>query len=152
MRAAMAKEPFGWPVEVEVRVPWADLDAAGHVNNANYFTYMETARVEAYFRLRGGREWRDLDIILARACCDYRSPATLNETLVVRVTPGRVGGSSFALRYEIREKASGRLVAEGESVQVMFDYATQRKKPVPPDVREKLEAGAPPPESGSARI
>ena len=130
-----------WPFEHEIRVIWRDLDAAGHVNNAVYFTYMEAARTEAFLRLRGGSAWRDLDIILARTSLDFRTPATLHETLVVRLWPTRVGGSSFALAYGIREKGTGRLVGEGESVQVMYDYAAGRSKPLPPDVRARLEAG-----------
>lgn len=140
----MGKAAFAWPVVVEIKVPWRDLDAAGHVNNANYFSYFETARVEAYFRMRDGRAAEDLDIILARTACDFRSPATLNEVLQVSVTPSAVGRTSFALRYEVREKRTGRLVVEGDSVQVMFDYASQQKKPLPEDLRAKLEAGMPP--------
>jgi acyl-CoA thioesterase FadM len=57
--------------------------------------------------------------------------------------PGRIGASSFVLRYEIREKTSQRLVAEGESVQVAFDYAKNEKKPVPDAIRRALSAGPP---------
>lgn len=131
-----------WPVEVEIRVPWRDVDAAGHVNNAVYFSYMETARAEAFLRARGaGRRWQDVDMILARAEADFRSAATMNDVLVVRTWPTRVGESSFALAYDMRDKATGRLVLEGATVQVMYDYAAQRKKPVPPELRAALEAG-----------
>lgn len=135
MRAAM------WPVRYEVQVTWRDLDGAGHANNAVYVTWMESARVEAYFRLKGGERVADLDIILARTTIDYRSPALFRETIVVEVTPGAVGNSSFGLKYEMREKKTGRLVAEGESVQVMFDYAKHEKKPLPPEMRARLADG-----------
>lgn len=131
-----------WPYRHELKVPWRDLDAAGHVNNAVYLTYMETARTEAYLRLREGTRPQDLDIILARTCVDFRSPANFGESLVVEVTPGRVGESSFVLGYVIREKSTGRLVAEGESVQVAFDYAKQQKKRIPDGIRAKLQASA----------
>jgi acyl-CoA thioester hydrolase len=130
-----------WPYRVEIKVPWRDIDGAGHVNNAVYFSYMETARAEAYLKMRGGERLEQLDIILARATCDYRSPAGFHETLVVEVRPVRIGETSFALSYRILEKTSGRLVAEGESVQVCFDYAKQQKKPIPESVRERLEGG-----------
>lgn len=132
MRAPM------WPIDYEVRVTWRDLDAAGHANNAVYVTWMESARAEAYFRLRGGTRFEDLDIILARTTIDYRSPAMFRETIVVRVTPGTVGNTSFGLKYEMREKESGRLVAEGESVQVRFDYKRNEKIPLSPEMRARL--------------
>lgn len=137
-------EPFLWPFTLEIKVPWHDLDAAGHVNNARYFSYFEVARTELYMRLRTGSRWQDLDIILARTCCDFRSPAAFHEVLVVEVTPGEVGRTSFGLRYRITEKQSGRLVAEGDSVQVCFDYGRNEKKPIPDAVRAALAAFRPP--------
>lgn len=135
-----------WPVEVEIRIPWRDLDAAGHVNNAVYLSYLETARAEAWFLAKGldPRKVRaplaELDIIFAHCSIDYRSPAFFGETLIVSCRPGKVGTSSFQLVYEVRCKEDGRLVAEAESVQVCFDWAANAKKPVPEDVRRRLVA------------
>jgi acyl-CoA thioester hydrolase len=137
---ARAMEPGGWPVAVEIRVPWRDIDVAGHLNNAVYFAYMETARVEAYMSVMGKTRPEHVDFIVARAACDFHSPAYMGETLVVRVQPTRVGNTSFTLKYEMREKATQRLVAEGETVQVMYDYEKKAKKPIPPDLRKLLDA------------
>lgn len=136
----MSTDDF-WPYKTEVQVPWRDLDAAGHVNNAVYFSYMESCRAEAWLRMRGGETVEHLDIILAHTSCDYRSPATFRETLEVTCWPTRVGQTSFALSYRITDKRTKRLVAEGKSIQLTFDYATQTKKPIPEDVRKQLEAG-----------
>lgn len=130
-----------WPISIELKVPWRDIDAAGHVNNAVYFSYMETARTEAFLKLRGGKGPQHVDIILARAEADFRAPAAMGDVLVVSVRPTRVGESSFAFRYEIREKTTGRLMVEGASVQVMFDYEKQQKKPIPADVKAALLDG-----------
>jgi len=130
--------PVAWPISVEMRVPWRDIDVAGHVNNAVYFSYMETARVEAYLAMLGKDDPEDLDLIVARAACDYHSPAYMGETLVVKVWPTRVGNTSFTFKYELKDKASGRLVAQGETVQVMYDYVKRSKKPIPPELRKLL--------------
>ena len=37
-----------YPVVLDVCVAWGDMDALGHVNNARYFSYFESARL-AYF-------------------------------------------------------------------------------------------------------
>ena len=135
-----------WPVEVEIKVPWRDVDAAGHVNNAVYASYLETGRAKAWFVAKGvdPAKVRDpvaeLDIIFAHVSIDYRSQARFGETLVVAVRPGKVGSSSFQLLYEVRCKDDGRLVAEAESVQVCWDWKTQAKKPVPEDVRARFAA------------
>lgn len=128
-----------WPVSVEIRVPWRDIDAAGHLNNAIYFSYMETARIEAFLQVTGGTRPEHVFFIVARAACDFQSPAYLGETLVVKVWPTRVGNTSFTFKYELREKTKGRLVAEGETVQVMYDYEKKSKKPIPDELRKLLE-------------
>lgn len=125
--------------ETEIKVVFRDLDAMGHVNNATFFTYMETARTEYYFARSGSRDLTDLEFILARACCDFRSPANIGEVLVIRTWPMRIGTSSFTFRYEMREKSSGRLVAEGESVQVAYDYKFRKTVPLPEAFRKALE-------------
>lgn len=129
---------MGWPFVVEIKVPWADIDGAGHVNNANYFSYFERARTEWYLSARGGSRVEQLDIILARTECDFRSQASMGDVLRVLMWPGKLGQTSFGLRYEIR--CEDRLVAEGQSVQVAFDYEKGQKKPIPPEVRQALEA------------
>ena len=136
----MDRAPGGrWPVVVEIKVPWRDIDVAGHVNNAVYFSYMETARIEAFLQATGGSRPADVLFIVARAACDFQSPAYMGETLVVKVWPTRVGNTSFTLKYQLTEKATGRLVADAETVQVMYDYAAKRKKPIPDDLRKVLE-------------
>ncbi|MEA3200226.1 MAG: acyl-CoA thioester hydrolase [Thermoplasmata archaeon] len=131
---------MSWPFVVEVRVPWRDLDGAAHVNNAVYFSYFETARTEWYLQARGlAFRVEDLDIILARTSCDFRAQATMGDRLRVMMWPGKLGTTSFTLRYEIR-KEDGTLVAEGESVQVCFDYAKNAKKPIPDVIRRSLES------------
>ncbi len=35
--------------EMTIPIRWGDMDAMGHINNAVYFRYMETARID-WFR------------------------------------------------------------------------------------------------------
>ena len=44
-----------FPVTVEVPVAWGDMDALGHVNNAVYFRYFETARIRFFAELDWAR-------------------------------------------------------------------------------------------------
>lgn len=135
--------PEPWPVEIEIPVQWRDVDGAGHVNNAVYFSYLESARAAAFLQHFGWREAKQYRIIVARAEIDFLSPAVMHETLVVRVSPARVGKTSFVFRYEVEEKATKRPVAHGSTVQVWFDYGLATKQPLPADARKVLEAGAP---------
>ncbi len=126
--------------ELEIKPRFRDIDALGHVNNAVYFTYMEQARTEYYLKIANARRLAEIDFILASARCDFRSPVAFGETVVLRVWSTRIGDSSFTLRYEMRVKEDGRLAAEGESVQVAYDYETKRAKLIPDYFRKALEA------------
>ncbi len=52
---------------------------------------------------------------------------------------GKIRNSSFEFVYKITEKESGTLIAEGKTVQVMFDYAENKPFPIPEEVRTFLE-------------
>ena len=122
------------PIEVRPR----DLDSLAHVNNAVYFSYLEMARARYWAHVfNEGRRLRD-DIILARAELDYRSQATDEDRLAVEIRTSRIGRSSFDFTYRIVGEQDGRLIAEGRSVQVMFDYANNHKIPLPEPVRRAI--------------
>jgi acyl-CoA thioester hydrolase len=135
---ARAARRMQWPYAVDIKVPWRDIDVAGHLNNAVYFAYMETARVEAFLAMTGKARPEHIEFIVARAACDFHSPAYMGEVLTVKVWPTRVGNTSFTFKYELREQRSQRLVAEGETVQVLYDYEKRAKKPIPPELRQAL--------------
>jgi acyl-CoA thioester hydrolase len=117
-------------------VRFRDLDGMGHVNNAVFLTYMESARL-AYFRSLG-LDGNPLEaMILARAEVDFRSPIELGEQVEVGVRTSRIGTKSFGLEQEVR--ADGRLAAEGRFVLVAYDYTTNRSQKLPWEWRELLE-------------
>jgi acyl-CoA thioester hydrolase len=117
-------------------VRFRDLDGMGHVNNAVYLTYMESARL-AYFRSLGlGRNPLE-GLILARAEVDFRSPIELGEEVEVGSRAARIGTKSFDLEQEVR--ADGRLAAEGKFVLVAYDYTTATSRELPAEWRERLE-------------
>jgi acyl-CoA thioester hydrolase len=124
---------------LELTVRLRDLDGVGHVNNATIVSFLEDARIDYLFTRRGGRSLRDIDFILARTEIDYRMPAHLHERLVVLLRPSRIGTKSFDLDYEIREKTSGRLVAEARTVQVAYDFAANRSVPLSDELRTLLD-------------
>jgi acyl-CoA thioester hydrolase len=112
-----------------------DYDSKGHVNNAVYLTYFELGRVQAW--LAAGGEV-DGDFILAEAKISYRSPALMGDPLDLEVTTAEIRTKAWVWRYRILDPRDERLVAEGETVQVMFDYEARKTVPIPPAIREGL--------------
>jgi len=130
---------FLLPIEVRFR----DLDALGHVNNAVYLTYLESARIAYWLQLKGRTDLAALDMMLARVEIDYRSPAFYGETLDVSVRCASMRRSSFVLEFRIAERRSGRLVAEARKVCVHYDFEAGRSIPIPAELRERIRAQDP---------
>lgn len=133
----MTEFRFSYPL----RVRYADLDAQGHVNNATYFTYMEQGRVEYMTALGLWRPEGDLlglGTIVAEACCTYKRPVLIGQTVDVGVRVTRLGNKSYDQAYELR--VAGEVVATGRSVQVAYDYRAQQTVPVPEAWRAAMRA------------
>ncbi|MHB1907575.1 MAG: acyl-CoA thioesterase [Nitrososphaerales archaeon] len=124
--------------EYRFRVPFGDVDMMGHVNNAKYLTYFETARTDTLTSLFGNFATGDTGLIIARAEIDYKSPARWNDELIVKVRPVSIGNSSFVYEYEITNVKEQKLVATGKSVQVAYDYAKGVSIPIPEKARTLL--------------
>lgn len=130
---------FRYPVELRFR----DLDALGHVNNAVYLTYMESARMAWWMMVSRRDDLSELGMILARTEIDYRSPAVFGDRLVVGVRCASLKRSSFVLELRIEDERSARLVAEASKVLVHYDYAAGRSLPIPAELRRQILAQDP---------
>lgn len=130
----------GFPVVIEIAPRFRDTDAMGHVNNAVYITYFEIVRTAYWLRLTGVRRYDEVPFILAHVQADFRSPAVVGETLRVGMRITRLGGKSFEAAYRIDCLEDDRLIAEGSSVMVMFDYEKQATFPIPDDLRARVRA------------
>ena len=132
-----------WRVQRRFYVPYHDLDVLNHLNHAAYFPYMETLRCDYYLPLLGPLDPSRLDIIIAEASCRYLAPVGYGSELVGEVAPARpLGTTSFTLLYRFSIAGTGTVAARGRTVVVCFDYAANRKKPIPPDRRAVLERDA----------
>ena len=130
----------GYALAVPVEVRFRDMDSMGHVNNAVYFTYFENARIAYWRAVPWIRSRKNLDYILARAECDFKSPTTLEDELCCHIRVAFFGRSSFAFDYLLRDERTGRSVAEGRTVQVMYDYAVRTSRAVDQDMRAAVES------------
>jgi acyl-CoA thioester hydrolase len=138
---------FRYEHPIEVR--FVDTDAFGHINNAVYLSYFEAARAGYYAAVTGtpfgtGEHAAERTFVIAEAHILYRAPAFFGEKLHVGCRLNWTARSSFGFEYRIRAEASAlgaaRLVADGETLQVMFDLQRQRPMRVPPDLLDEVEA------------
>ena len=130
----------GFPVTVEIPVQWAEMDVYGHVNNAVFFRYFENARVE-YLARCGFLDSFDVEqvgAILHSTACRFRGRLVHPDAVLVGAKASDVGDDRFTMEYVAVSMATGEVVAEGNAVIVSFDYAAQRKAPLPDFVRDRI--------------
>jgi acyl-CoA thioester hydrolase len=128
------------PHRTTIDVIFRDVDAMGHVNNAVYFTYMETARTQFFMDRMQLSDLSALPVIVAHAECTYKTAAFFNERLHVDLGVARIGRKSFDLVYRMAADGDGRLVAFGKTVMVTYDYATGGTIAIPDELQSLLEA------------
>lgn len=116
---------------------YADYDTKGHVNNAVYLTYFEIARERAWVDAME-QPSIDFPFILAEASVRYVSEAMVGDPLDIEITTTEVRTKAWVWTYAIRRQRDDAIVAEGRTVQVMFDYSAKRSIPIADDVRERL--------------
>jgi acyl-CoA thioester hydrolase len=126
-----------------IDVRFADMDSMGHVNNAVYLTYFEAARMAYWMHVMERPDLKDMDMILARAEVDFRSPLVAPESIEVGVGCVSIGRTSFVLAQDMHERKSGRLVAEARKVLVHYDYKALRPIPIDDDMRRRILAQDP---------
>ncbi len=128
---------FWWPVTVR----WGDMDALGHVNNATYFQYVESARV-GYFEECG---WNSRDLstapqgpVVVSQTFNYRQQLHYPAEVEVGLECTEIRGRSFVLSCAIFRKASDELIGDGSCVVVWLDYASGKAVEFPSSVRDRL--------------
>jgi len=124
-----------------VKIRFADLDKLAHVNNANYLTYIESARIE-YFQMIVGEEvnWSKQGIILAKASIDFLLPILLEDGEVSVYTKcTRIGKKSFDLSYVITKDQKRIVASTSYTALVCFDYTENKTIEIPDKWRAKLE-------------
>ena len=124
------------------RVRFGDLDAMQHMNNVEYLRFFETARIDYLMGVvpehhPGSRQ--QFGFIFAECHIAYRSPAHFNEEVRTYVWPTEMARSSLRLEFCMKSESDGRVLAEGYGVLVGYDYAGGEARPLPDELRERLQ-------------
>ena len=125
---------FFHPVEVR----YGDLDPQGHVNNAKYVTFFETARIH-YKRhvgtFRVGQSFMEIGVILADLQITFHAPIEWGTTVKVGVRTSHLGNKSIHMEQCIVDAENDTVYATGKVVLVAYDYQSRKSVPIPEDWR-----------------
>ncbi len=121
----------------DIEVRFSDLDAYGHVNNAVFFTFLETARTKLLLNSFPEFQSTGLLFLVARAECDYKSPIELSDRVVVLMRLARIGNSSFDIDYTLHN-GDGTIFAKAKTVMVCYDRQLGKTVRVPERFKRAL--------------
>jgi acyl-CoA thioester hydrolase len=130
----------GYPYVLEIPTRWADNDVYGHVNNAIYYGYFDTAvnRHLTDHGLLSPSESPVIGIVVETGCRFHRSLA-FPDVIEAALRVSKIGNSSVTYELALFRKGDREPAASGHFVHVYVDRATRRPAPIPPPVRTELE-------------
>ena len=118
-----------------ISVRWRDLDAFNHVNNSNYLTYLEEARLQWLQNVPDCFS-EDAMPVLAASELQYRRPVGWPSTLRVELRCTRLGNSSITMAHRIIDANDAScLYSDGHVVMVWMNPATGKSAALPASVR-----------------
>ena len=124
---------------VNVRVHWADTDAAGIVWFGNFLRFFEEAEDEMFRALGRTRLEliRDFGILMPRieAHCRFKSPARAEEVLEVGIAVQEMTERRIAYTFEACERDTQRAVCEGSYRVACVSAETFKPRDFPPALR-----------------
>lgn len=129
--------------KTQVQIRFKDIDMMGHVNNANFITYFELARMtyfEALSEVGIKIDWVNEGVILAKIEMEYKQPILLEDKVFVYTWVSRMGSKSFDMSCTIVRVVNGVEVeaAKGLAVIVCFNYKTNKTIAIPEIWKERL--------------
>jgi acyl-CoA thioester hydrolase len=133
------------PFRYYLRVRYQDCDAQHVVFNSRYSEYADLVSFE-FMRAALPRTGDGFDVTFelqtVRQVIEWRSPARFDDVLEISAWVSRIGSTSLTLSTEMRRAGEAAVLATSETVYVHVDPKTFTKRPIPPEMRAALEAGA----------
>jgi len=125
------KKLSDYPLHVSLQTRWRDLDAFGHVNNAVFATYIETARGSLFQRWNLPCNGTGKSLIVATITINYYQQLKHPTNIVVGQSISRIGNTSFDLKSALfDEQNTKKPIATSKVVIVCFNFDKQKSVPV----------------------
>lgn len=131
--------------KTSVQIRFKDVDMMGHVNNANFLTYVEDARLKYFEDVTGkDSDWSHQNgLILGRIEIDYKLPMHYKDVISVHTRCSRIGNKSFELSWIIAREPKlnegKEILAEGIAVLVCYDYKQKKSIEISQERKQQIE-------------
>jgi acyl-CoA thioester hydrolase len=127
--------------EMVIPIRWGDMDAMGHVNNTNYFRYMEVIRLEWMRTMGHLLEGRTVEgVVIVNAFCTFHKQFEYPGDILARMyvsDAGRTSFESWTTMAKVQEPDA--VYASGGATIVWADYTKQKSVALPQWLRNAVE-------------
>ena len=118
----------------EARLPirWGDMDAMGHVNNASYFRYLETVRIDWMYSIGCVPDPKGEGPVIVNAFCNFYKQLEYPGDIVVKMYASDPGRTTFET-WGTMERAdhAGVICAAGGATTIWVDFPSQKAANLP---------------------
>lgn len=133
------------PFRYYLRVRYQECDPQHVVFNARYGDYADLACFE-FLRAALPRPTDAFDgsfeLQTVRQVVEWKAPARFDDVLEISIRASRIGTTSLTLSCELRRAGEPDVLSTIDTVYVLVDAKTFRKREIEPRMRAALEAGA----------
>lgn len=134
----LAREGYNYFTPMSTR--WIDNDVYGHINNAVYYHYFDTAANE-YLINEGGLDISaDTVAFIVASSCQYHSPVAHPAKLDIGFRVNRIGRSSVEYGLAVFADGSNTASANGTFTHVFVSRNSGKSISIPENMRSALEA------------
>jgi acyl-CoA thioester hydrolase len=136
----------GYQFAIPETVVWGDMDSMNHVNNTQYFRYMESARIrfiqKLFPHLAEPTGATDIQVCLALAetRCRFKVSLSYPDEIIISAGVREIQENQFLVQHEIYSTKLDCVAAEGDARMVCFDFVKKCKTSIPPDSLAALQA------------
>jgi acyl-CoA thioester hydrolase len=133
--------PEAFPVQRTIPTRWRDNDSYGHVNNAVYFEYFDTA-INGWMLENLGDSADDAQMLLfvAESRCRYLSELAFPTPVTVGAVVHRLGRTSLTYDLAVFGRSGTPPAALGRWVHVAINPSTRRPIPLSSRARDLATA------------
>ena len=120
---------------------WADNDQYGHINNAKFYEFVDSA-VNAHLLIANSLD-ESIGLVVDSGC-RYTSSLKFPDVIEVGIKVDKIGTSSVTYGFAVFKRSADVPAAIGHFVHVYVDAETRRPKPLPAKLKavvENLRAG-----------
>jgi acyl-CoA thioester hydrolase len=118
---------------------FGDIDGLKHVNNIVIADWFELGRndIFRFFTPDLDLSYEKWKLIMARTEYDFLGQLYFGYDVEIRTYLKKIGNTSFTTYHEAWQ--NNELKAKGKAVVVNYDFINKEKKPIPQEIKKKLE-------------